>query len=283
MLRNTFRHVPGIGAATEKMLWEAGIIHWDDFSLVRPVRLPQGRKELLQCYLEESGTHIQNNNPAYFTRLLPAHLHWRLFPEFRHACAYLDIETTGLDRYEHVITAISLYDGRTITSFVRGRNLDDFPKALQAFSVLVTYNGKCFDVPFVERAFNIRLEHAHIDLRYVLGGLGLKGGLKKSEKALGIDRGDLADIDGFFAVVLWQDYLHNHNPRALETLLAYNMTDVVNLERLLVLAYNRKLRGTPFSRTHRLPVPAVPEIPYTADRETIERLKRSCYPLHAAE
>jgi uncharacterized protein YprB with RNaseH-like and TPR domain len=37
----------------------------------------------------------------------------------------------------------------------------------------------------------LKLDQAHIDLRYLLGSVGSKGGLKKCEEAIGIDRGDL--------------------------------------------------------------------------------------------
>jgi len=43
--------------------------------------------------------------------------------------------------------------------------------------------------------------------------------LKFCEKALGLDRGDLDGVDGYFAVLLWRDYQKKHNEKALETLL----------------------------------------------------------------
>jgi uncharacterized protein YprB with RNaseH-like and TPR domain len=56
----------------------------------------------------------------------------------------------------------------------------------------------------------------------------LKGGLKVVEKLLGIER-QLTDVDGYMAVQLWWDYLNNLNEQSLQTLLAYNAEDVVNL------------------------------------------------------
>ena len=137
--------------------------------------------------------------------LLASNQSWRLFPEFRDTMAYLDIETTGLDRYYNTITTIALYDGQSIKIYVRGQNLEDFIEDIQKYKVIVSYNGKSFDVPFLEHYFNIRLDHAHIDLRYVFYSLGFKGGLKGCERQLGMDRGDLSDIDGFFAVLLWDE------------------------------------------------------------------------------
>ena len=46
-------------------------------------------------------------------------------------------------------------------------------------------------------------------------------------------------------MLLWHDYRRSGNPRSLETLLAYNIQDVVNLETLLVMAYNLKIRPRP--------------------------------------
>ena len=54
-----------------------------------------------------------------------------------------------------------------------------------------------------------KINHAHIDLRFVLASLGLKGGLKACELKLGKDRGDLQDIDGLFAVVRWKAFSGN--------------------------------------------------------------------------
>jgi len=140
----------------------------------------------------------------------------------------------------------------------------------------VTYNGKTFDVPFIENYFRIRLNHAHIDLRYILGSLGYRGGLKHCEIQLGIDRGDLREIDGFFAVQLWHDYKRTQDPKALETLLAYNIQDVLTLESLMVIAYNMKINDTPFN-LNQSPAPVLPEIPFEVDFETIDRIKRDFF------
>ncbi len=78
----------------------------------------------------------------------------------------------------------------------------------------------------------------------------------------------------FFAVLLWREFQQTGNIKALETLLAYNIEDVVNLETLMVLAYNMKLKETPFSETHALPMPEIPDIPFKPDRSTIERIRQ---------
>ena len=60
----------------------------------------------------------------------------------------------------------------------------------------------------------------------------------------------------------------------LETLLAYNIEDVVNLEQLMVMAFNLKLRETPFVGTHQMEMSARPDILMRADIEVIRLVKR---------
>ena len=197
-----------------------------------------------------------------------------MFQEFRDSVAYLDIETTGLDYYAHHITTIAIYDGKTIRHYVRGHNLNDFANDITNYKLLITYNGKCFDVPFIENAFGITLNQAHIDLRYVLRSLGYSGGLKGCERQLGIDRDDLDGIDGYFAVVLWCEYEQYKNHQALDTLLAYNIQDVLNLETLMTIAYNTNLKYTPFYNELILSDPNQPRNPFSADKKTVKRLMR---------
>lgn len=274
LLRHTFMHIQGIGTTTERRLWEAGLLAWDGLDAAAAAA-PGHLRGLLRAGVAES---LRNaDDPAWFTRRLPAGQGWRIFPEFRGVTAYLDIETTGLDRECDRITTIALYDGRTVRSYVRGRNLDEFPADVQAFKVLVTYNGKSFDQPFLERCFGIRLRQAAVDLRYVLKGLGFGGGLKGCERRLGMDRGELDGVDGFTAVRLWERYRRRGDERALETLLAYNVQDTVNLERLLVEAYNRNVAATPLAGL-RLSDAATPVNPFRAHTEVLAELSDGALP-----
>lgn len=273
MLQNTFIHIQSIGAVTEQRLWESGLNDWDAFSDDISMPLSGKRKYLLKNGIDESRQHLYQNNPVYFSKCLPANQSWRFFPEFRNSTVYLDIETTGLDRYFNDITTIALYDGESIKTYVQGQNLENFIEDIHKYKVIVSYNGKSFDVPFLEHYFNIKLGHAHIDLRYILYSLGFKGGLKGCEKQLGMDRGDLSDIDGFFAVLLWDKYQQIGEPKALDTLLAYNIQDTVTLENLMVTAYNMKLKDTPFYKTHLIEEPTPPFNPYNADLATVDKIK----------
>jgi hypothetical protein len=275
MLQHTFCHIPGIGMKTERKLWEAGITRWDHWQSRSPLRLSAAARLDAAKVLNGSLAALEKD-PTFFTAKLSGTESWRIFPHYRNRTAYLDIETTGLDDYAEV-TTIALYDGNEVFTYINGRNLNDFVKDIQQYQVIVSYNGKSFDVPFLERYFRIRLDHAQIDLRYVLARLGIKGGLKGCEKQLGLNRGNLDGVDGYFAVLLWHQYMQNKDERALETLLAYNIEDTVNLERLAIEAYNRNVLTTPFAEELVLPFPAPPPIPYVADYDCIERIKRAIY------
>jgi len=273
MLQNTFIHIQGIGTITEQRIWDSGLKHWDTFLDDISISLSGKRKYLLNEGIEESKRNLYQDNPVYFSKCLSSNQSWRLFPEFRASTVYLDIETTGLDRHFNDITTIALYDGHEIKTYVHGQNLDDFIDEIYKYNVIVTYNGKSFDIPFIESFFKIRLNHAQIDLRYVLYSIGYRGGLKGCERQLGMDRGDLKDIDGFFAVLLWDEYQRTGDQKALDTLLAYNIQDTVTLERLMVTAYNMKLGQTPFYNTHLIEELTPPVNPCNADLATVDRIK----------
>lgn len=266
MLKHTFCHLAGIGPKTERRLWSRGITSWD-------VALggPCGKRPCPD-ELRESMHHHANGNPRFFADRLAAREHWRLFPDFRHACLYLDIETTGMVWGPNAVTTIATYDGAVVRHYIQGVNLDRFPEDVRGCKVLVTYNGKQFDLPFLERTFGMAFEQAHVDLRYVLAALGYRGGLKGCEKQLGVARPESHGMDGWVAVGLWHEFRAHGNDRALESLLAYNVEDVINLETLLVLACNARLQGTPFEAAYRLPLPAAVPNPFRVDRATVERV-----------
>jgi uncharacterized protein len=261
----------------EQRLWAAGVVSWDAVDAAGEA-LGARRREALVRHVEESHRQLADKNPIFFADTLPAREHWRLCSHFRESVAYLDIETTGLGGPGDHITTIALYDGRTIRHYVHGRNLPEFARDIQPYKLLVTYNGKCFDLPILRTTFGIALDQPHIDLRYVLASLGYKGGLKGCEKRLGLDRGDLANVDGYFAVLLWHDYQRRRNPDALETLLAYNIRDVVNLEPLLIKSYNLKAAQTPFGSGIALSLPVPPPEPFRAHAPTVNRLLGQYFP-----
>jgi len=275
MLKNTFCHLKKIGPKREASFWEKNIFSWED--LLLSFNLDNGRSMKLPPHIKDdlldSFCHYNNGNAKYFAGLLSSGEIWRLFADFRHSIAYIDIETTGL--YNPDITTIALYDGSNIKYYVNGQDLDQFKSDILNYKLIVTYNGKTFDIPIIENYFRIKLDQAHIDLRYVLKSLGYSGGLKSCEKQMGISRGDLDGVDGYFAVFLWNDYCKNKNNKALETLLSYNIEDVVNLEKLMIMAFNQKIKHLDHLHIVPLADPAAPESPFAPDQATIDQIKYS--------
>lgn len=274
MLRNTFLHIPRIGRIREQKIWSSRIFTWDDYW--RAVKPPLSGEvhDLVLGYIILSERKRRRGEICFFYERLNACDHWRLFGEFYHQAAYLDIETTGLGDPGDYITTIALYSGGKVKHYVRGMNLSDFPHEIKKHNFLLTYNGKSFDIPFIEREFGISLKQPHIDLRYLLGSLGYSGGLKGCERKLGISREMLEDVDGYFAVLLWYEYKKKGNKKALETLLAYNIQDTLNLEKLMYICYNQKLAGTPFKQQLSFKEPEL-DLPFKADRDTINSIRRA--------
>jgi uncharacterized protein YprB with RNaseH-like and TPR domain len=237
MLKRTFIHLPGVGHRREAHFWRQGLHTWEDFLAVRRLRgLSPERLDWLKEELAGSLDHLED--AAYFAARLQAGEHWRLFRHFRPKAAYLDIETTGSLWPGLLVTVVGLYDGRQMHQFVQGYNLQKFPRMLEEFDLLVTFNGTQFDLPVLKAYFpELRLPPAHVDLRFLLARLGFKGGLKKIEPRFGIRRPDEVNgMDGYMAVLLWERYQRGDRG-ALEVLLTYNREDVVNLETLMEAAY----------------------------------------------
>lgn len=236
MLEHTFIHIPGIGPKTEQSLWHRGITTWEEFLEAKRPLLSPGKDKIARQVLETSIAHRQD--AKFFQDLLPTREIWRIFEAFRERAAYLDIETSGGQQGIHEITIIGLYDGTEVQTFVSGKDLEAFEPAISAYDLLITFNGTTFDLPFIRRTFpGISLPPAHIDLRFLLNRLGYRGGLKKIEKNLGIERDASIDgLSGYDAVLLWNAYEWG-DMEALARLIEYNRADIVNLEPLMEVAF----------------------------------------------
>ncbi len=242
VLRNTFIHVRGIGYRTEQALWAHGVRTWEDYLAGSVPVVPVTRDRFVRSELERSLENL--SNIEFFTRRLQGSELWRLFDEFRAGAVYLDIETSGGYEGFDEITVIGLYDGIRTQTFVNGVNLEAFETAVAAYDVVVTFNGACFDLPYIRRAFpGITLPPAHIDLRFVLRRLGFSGGLKAIERRMGLVRESGIDgMDGLDAVRLWAEHQQG-NRSALDRLIRYNTADIVNLEPLMETGYRRMMES----------------------------------------
>ncbi len=238
-LFNSFTFVKGIGVKTEITLRELGIYCWNDVIKKQcPELFPKQKWYTLWNGVNSAIEALKILDISQLTRLIPKIQHWKMIPNFINRIAYLDIETTGLSPHYSHITTIAVYDGTKVHDFVRGDNLDEFPAFISKFLAITTFYGKAFDIPFIKHEMGINFNHIHFDVCFLLRRLQIKGGLKKIEKRFGISRGALEDLDGYSAVLLWNKFKKTKKKEYLETLLAYNNEDVINLEFLLYQAYN---------------------------------------------
>jgi uncharacterized protein YprB with RNaseH-like and TPR domain len=238
MLEQTFVHIQKIGQKTEQRLWDRGIHTWRHFLDYPRTIFSPARDGFIREELESSIAHIADIR--YFSERLPSSEMWRVFEAFKDKAVYLDIETSGLYYDVDEITVIGLYDGHTVRSFVNGRNLEDFEIAIGSYDLVITFNGTRFDLPFIRRYFkHITLPPGHIDLCFFLRKLGYKGGLKSIEKQVGLAREEEVEgLGGFEAVLLWQAYQQG-DPDALDRLVQYNTADIVNLEPLMKMGFEK--------------------------------------------
>lgn len=240
MLTRTFLHIPTVGPKRELALWRAGLRDWQGF-LDRGAELaPRAVFNMGRPVIERSLAALERpGGLAELAGLIPMAEHWRFYPQFQRV-VYLDIETGGDPEDFGGITVVGLYDGRQVRQYVAGRDLHEAGQAMAGYEVVVTFAGASFDLPVLRQVFSrLLVPPVHIDLRWVLRRLGHRGGLKRIEKSLGIERPEhVGDMDGYMAVMLWQEHLAG-DEEALQTLLDYNACDVVNLEPLLRMAVGK--------------------------------------------
>jgi uncharacterized protein YprB with RNaseH-like and TPR domain/predicted nuclease with RNAse H fold len=235
ILQQTFVHAPGVGRRTESALWEDGITSWEKF-LISTSALPTALRARSKFgkIIDNSVEALDRVDARFFVEHMPREEWWRLYPNFESKAVFLDIETTGLSHYYDEITVVGLYDGKRVQTLLAGHNLKGISELLHPYDIVVTFNGTQFDIPFLKTKFpSLRLPPIHLDLRYLLRRLGLSGGLKQIEQALGIRRSKEAkEIDGLLATVLWARYLRG-DIEALERLVKYNAADITSLQSLM--------------------------------------------------
>ncbi|MCZ7645592.1 MAG: ribonuclease H-like domain-containing protein [Planctomycetota bacterium] len=265
MLTRTFLHLPGSGPQRERGLWDAGVLCWDDCLARIPRDLfDESPAEAFEAMLCESRERLRAGDAHWFEERLGAEA-WRLAPDFDDGrIVYLDIETDGspgdtIPEDEEApggTTVVGAWDGREARVFLRGPGLDELPEYLNRYRVLCTFNGRSFDMPYLEKRFGKGFfAGAHLDLRPITRVVGLTGGLKKIEAQIGVKRPPPIDrFTGYDAVKLWRLFKQRQRTDALDGLARYNLADAVNLQAVLRAAYNayiaqqklplRALRGT---------------------------------------
>lgn len=242
MLEQTFCHIQGVGLETEREIWAQGCKTWADF-LDNPGEFKCGSAsiEVVTGTLKRSQDALAAGNHQYFAGLLGLTHSWRAWPAFRSSCVYLDIETDG-GNFGQAVTTIGLFDGNEFKALIKGEDIESFRDVMSHYSMVVTFYGAGFDLPMLCKRFpGFTFDQIHLDLCHSLKKLGYKGGLKKIEKQLGLARSEETDgLDGRDAIRLWREWQRGSR-ESLDTLIAYNKEDVVNLEVLAQVCYDQSV------------------------------------------
>lgn len=249
MIENTFCILHGIGEKSEKRIWNEGVLTWNDFRDAGDIPfLSNERKRLYDESLFLFSAELESRNAPFFSSRIKRREHWRLFEIFRDHAVCLDIETNGLQPQNGgYVTVVGLFDGYDYHSLVRGENLtaENLTKAIAGYKCLVTFYGAAFDIPFLLRSFrDVMFDIPHFDLCFAAKKLKIKGGLKKLEQALGIERNEsVQGFNGYDAVKLWQ-LSEQGSTEARELLITYNREDTVNLMTLAAILYKQLRQST---------------------------------------
>jgi uncharacterized protein YprB with RNaseH-like and TPR domain len=166
---------------------------------------------------------------------------------------FLDTETTGLSRGTGTyvfLVGVGQYCGDTF--IVRQYFLEDLPEEssllflvndiLKQGTVLVTYNGKSFDIPLLHtRLICLKMDTdiqslQHLDLLHLsrrfwkerIGSCALSN---VESRILEVERS--GDIPGALIPSLYFDYLQSRDARALRSVFYHNTQDVLSLAALL--------------------------------------------------
>lgn len=256
MLTSTFTILEGVGEKTERRLWRAGLLTWQDFLEVRDAPgISLDRKGFYNEELHQAAGELERRNSRYFLEKLERREQWRLYKNFKKEAVFLDIETAGLSPDSSELTVVGLYDGERIRALVKGIDLseDTLAEELSRYKMLITFYGTAFDLPFLLRQFpRLDLRLPHFDLCFAGRRVGLKGGLKGVEKQLGIGRDEeVQGLDGYDAVRLWYAY-KSGSFEALELLLKYNEADTSSLPYIAEEVYRRLREATGIEYYHNL-------------------------------
>ncbi len=253
MLTETFIHVPGVGAAGEKKLWAKGTTDWWQATTHVHGLFAVAPDGPLERTLRECLKELASGSLEMTASLLDVHEHWRALCVAEEGRVRplrwlaLDIETTGLDADSGAVTCIGLCGhatGFAPVALVAGqpRWAEPLIRYLLESDILITFNGRSFDVPFLARSLSMLapiFPPFHLDLYPHFKKMGVRGGLKKIQRRLGFLREDaLAELDGYAAVRLWREHQRG-TPGARETLVRYCLEDVVVLLDLARWGYDQ--------------------------------------------
>ncbi len=235
MIKNSFIFLDKIGENGEFNLWKNKITNWQEFLAAKQIKgISSLRKEHYNRRLLQASRALQDEDYDYFVGKLPPKEMWRLYPQCRETCCFLDVEVDSAGS----IILVGVSDYFHTNFFVKGINLTkkQLEKELDQYQLIITFNGSAFDLPKLTKQFAVS-NKAHIDLKPLCASLGLTGGLKDIEKRLNLKRPP--HLYGN-PISLWKSFKASGDKEYLDLLIEYNREDVENLKLIIEWVYKNK-------------------------------------------
>lgn len=225
----------GIGVLTAQRLRATGITDWYDLAESAETLTRRRRAQVLDD-LSVVHNALTAQDVSFFAGRLQRREYWRIAAAFPSKTAFFDIETTGLSHHYHQVTVIGWILAGRYTAVIGDptETASRLAQDLHDDTVIVTYNGAHFDLPFLARHVpDFHPPAVHVDLRHLAERVGLTGGQKKIEREIGVTRaGSVKSVRGEAAPGLWFKYTRG-DVEALRDLIEYNHADVDGLRQVL--------------------------------------------------
>lgn len=243
-LISNLRLLRGIGAGTERKLKDAEYYTIED--LLSHRKWNNEAKRVLSIIDAGDACTIQRELWHWLPKSHPLNLHVSAFIDVERLVA-LDIETMGLfSRPIILFGAAFTKEDKIVTRQFLARGVDEEAVAISAFcslvgdSPLVSYNGRAFDVPYINQRrwyydLGGDIENVHFDMlpfaRRFLKAKAPDARLTTIEKYIfGQERKD--DVPGALVPEFYEEYLRTGNPGPLVPIVEHNRNDLVSLARL---------------------------------------------------
>lgn len=252
-LKSNLKLVPYVGPTSEKKLIKEGYKNIED--------LLEHNKYSTRA--EETLDKIENLDTASLIKLIKKNRYSKkckqdvlkslslIEPE---NLKFMDIETLGLKNCPIILIGIAEIKNSNIIStqyLLRDKDeevavLEGYLSHLDEYSVHVTFNGKFFDVPFIENRLNYygmnskRLTLPHYDLlyyaRYLWKDKLPNCKLQTIEKNIfGLDRE--GDVPGKYVPEFYETYLREDNIGPIVPIVNHNKQDIVSLADFIMKMY----------------------------------------------
>ncbi len=255
-LISNLRLLRGIGEGTEHKLKKAGYRTIED--LQSHHKWKNEAKRFLSLVDSGDAGAIQRELWHWLPKSHPLNLHVTAFAPVERLVA-LDIETMGLFSRPIILFGAAFTKGdRIITRQFLARDVDEEAAAINAFcslaenNPLVSYNGRAFDVPYINQrrwyyGLGGDIGNVHFDMLPFARRL-LRPGLPDArlttiEKYIfGQERKD--DVPGAMVPEFYEEYLRTGNPGPLVPIVEHNRNDLVTLARLFSKFYEDHCNGS---------------------------------------